>query len=54
MANERQARSKQGVKNTMEEVGRELGVDEQGSRSSEQAGRLAERVKKEVKKRQSK
>lgn len=46
-----QTRNKQQVDQIMEEVGRELGVDEQETRSPQQADQLAEKLEQEIRKR---
>lgn len=51
MANSKEPRNKQQVDQVMEEVGQELGVDEQEQRSPGQAEKLAEKVKQEIQKR---
>lgn len=51
MANRKQSRDKQQVEKIMEEVGQELGVNEQGTPSPQQANQLEERLKREIRKR---
>lgn len=46
-----QARNNQQVDKVMEEVGQELGVNEQETRSPREADKLAEQIKQEIRKR---